>query len=344
MTVASKSVQAILVAILVCTVFAPTPVFAAPAAERDAKGAQDHPLIKRFAGSWLYGYKSVDWDQAAFPTSMVLQDRRWAKPLIVEGRITREFYMAPVGKSPLEVFRNYQQALTAAGFKQTFSCESNCSDLYFAMHQTLDYGAGVLWSDGSLAGQGGGSYSLSGGVLSSDQGRLWYGTLPRNGQVVHVLLYTSVAENETTNRTATFLQIAEPKAMPTGQVQVDAAAMGQGLQQSGKIALYGLYFDSGKAVIKPESKSQLAEMAKLLQEQPSLRVFIVGHTDNQGASESNMALSLQRAQAVVGALTTDYKVDSKRVAARGVGSLAPLESNAAESGRSKNRRVELVLQ
>ena len=330
--------------IVACLVSVATLALAAAAAERDAKGAQDHPLIKRFAGSWLYGYKSVDWDQAAFPTTMALQDRKWSKPLIVEGKITREFYMAPAGKSPLEVFRNYQQALIAAGFKQTFACESNCSDLYFAMDQTLDYGAGVLWSDGSLAGQGGGTYSLTGGVLNSAQGRLWYGTLPRDGQVVHVLLYTSVAENETTNRTATFLQIAEPKAMPTGQVQVNATTMGQGLQQSGKIALYGLYFDTGKAVIKPESKPQLAEMAKLLQGQPALRVFIVGHTDNQGASDSNMTLSLLRAQAVVGALTTDYKIDAKRMAARGVGSLAPLESNTAESGRSRNRRVELVLQ
>lgn len=344
MTLLNRAARAVLLIGVACATVAPIPTFAAPSVERDAKGAQDHPLIRRFAGSWLYGYKSVEWDQAAFPTSSVLQDGKWAKPLVVEGRVTREFLMAPAGKSPLEVFRNYEQALSAAGFKRTFACESDCGDLYFAMGKTLDYGAGVAWSDGSLAGPGGGTYSLTGGVLNSAQGRLWSGTLPRNGQEVHVLLYTSVAENETTNRTATFLQIAEPKAMPTGQVQVDASAMGQGLQRSGKVALYGLFFDTGKAVIKPESKAQLAEMAKLLQSQPALRVFIVGHTDNQGSSDANMALSLQRAQAVSGALASDYKVDAKRLAARGVGSLAPLDSNASEDGRGRNRRVELVVQ
>lgn len=312
--------------------------------ETDAKGSQDHPLIRRFVGSWLFGYKSVDWDQALFPTGMALNDGKWAMPLTVEGKVTREFYLAPIGKSPLEVFRNYEQALTAAGFKRKFACESNCGDLYLAMYRTFNYGGGVAWADGSLMGQGGGTYSLTGGVLSSSQGRLWYGTMPRDGQETHVLVYTSFAENDTTNRTATFIQIAEPKAMPTGQVQVNAAALGEGLQKSGKIALYGLYFDTAKADIKPESKPQLVEMAKLLQSQPALRVYIVGHTDNQGSGETNMTLSLQRAQAVVGALTTQYKVDAKRLAARGVGSLAPLESNTSEDGRSRNRRVELVVQ
>ena len=158
------------------------------------------------------------------------------------------------------------------------------------------------------------------------------------------MVYTAIASVVSTNMAATYLQIVEPKAMPTGQVKVDAKALEQGLKAEGKIALYGLYFDSGKAEIKPESKEQLAEMAKLMQAQPTLRVYIVGHTDNQGTLESNMTLSQQRAQAAVSALATGYKIDAKRMAGRGVGSLAPLASNAAEEGRAKNRRVELVLQ
>jgi OmpA-OmpF porin, OOP family len=116
------------------------------------------------------------------------------------------------------------------------------------------------------------------------------------------------------------------------------------LQADGKIALYGLFFDTGKAEVKAESKPQLDEMAKLLQGQPALKVYIVGHTDSQGGLEANLALSQQRAQAVVAALAGAYKVDAKRLQARGVASLAPVASNANDAGRARNRRVELVIQ
>jgi OOP family OmpA-OmpF porin len=310
----------------------------------DAKGGRDHPLIQRFVGSWMVGYKSNDWDQAQFPTSMAVDDKKWVDPVNVEGRVTKAIYVAPAGKSSLEVFRNYEQALVSAGFQRRFSCESQCAPLYYVMRKDDGYSTGMTWASGNVVTPSGSRYSLDAGTVTSEQGRLWYGTLPRNGQQVHVLLYTSVANNETTNLTATYLQIVEPKAMPTGQVKVDAKALEQGLKADGKIALYGLYFDTGKAQIKPESTDQLAEMAKLLQAQPALRVYIVGHTDSQGTLESNMTLSQQRAQAVVTALASAYKIDAQRMVGRGVGSLAPLAANVSDEGRAKNRRVELVLQ
>ena len=132
--------------------------------------------------------------------------------------------------------------------------------------------------------------------------------------------------------------------MATGQVTVDAKAMAQGLQAEGKMALYGIYFDTGKSELKPESKAQLDEIAKLLQGNTALRVFIVGHTDNQGALDTNLALSRARAQAVVDALVKTYKVDGKRLGAAGLADYSPAASNGADPGRAKNRRVEMVLQ
>ena len=312
--------------------------------QADVKGGRDHPLIQRFSGSWLVGYKANDWEQAQFPASSVVKDGKWVEPIAVEGRLTKAIYVAPAGKSPLEVFRNYEQALVGAGFQRRFSCESQCGPIYSAMRSGDRYASGMTWANGSVINPGGSRYSLDAGVVSNEQGRFWYGTLPRDGQEVHVLVYTAAASNETTNMAATYLQIVEPKAMPTGQVNVDAKALDQGLKSEGRIALYGLYFDTGRADVKPESKDQLLEMAKLLQAQPALRVYVVGHTDNQGALESNMTLSQQRAAAVVSALSGSYKIDMKRMAGRGVGSLAPLASNASDVGRAKNRRVELVVQ
>jgi len=324
---------------------APAVHAAKPAWGPDAPGGADHPLVKRFTGSWLIGYKVSDWDQTQMPIGMKVDNRHWTQVLPVEGKITRLFYLAPQGKSRLEVFRNYEQALMAAGLKRKFACEQKCEDLYFAMDDSTGYRKGVRWASGSIPQvSGNGRYSID-SPLSPYEVHLLYGTLERGGgQELHVLLYNSVAENDTTDASATYLEIVEPKAMQTGQVTVDAKGMQGSLASEGKVALYGIFFDTGKAEVKPESKAQLDEMAKLLKSQPALKVFIVGHTDNQGAVDSNLALSQQRAAAVSKALATSYMIDAARLQPRGVASLAPVASNASEDGRARNRRVELVVQ
>jgi outer membrane protein OmpA-like peptidoglycan-associated protein len=77
---------------------------------------------------------------------------------------------------------------------------------------------------------------------------------------------------------------------------------------------------------------------------PGLKVYIVGHTDNQGALDYNVGLSQRRAEAVARALAGQYGIPAARMSARGLGPLAPVTSNATEEGRAKNRRVELVQQ
>ena len=123
---------------------------------------------------------------------------------------------------------------------------------------------------------------------------------------------------------------------------VDAGAMAKGLREQGHIALYGLYFDTDKAVIKPESRPTLEEIAKLLRAQPALGVVIVGHTDSQGAYDHNMELSRRRAEAVAAELVRSYKIANTRLRTAGVGFLAPVGPNASDDGRALNRRVELV--
>jgi outer membrane protein OmpA-like peptidoglycan-associated protein len=142
------------------------------------------------------------------------------------------------------------------------------------------------------------------------------------------------------------MQVVEGKPMEGGKVSVNlnAGEMAKSIAADGKVAVYGVYFDIDKSDVKPESKAALGEMAKLLQQNPQLKVFVVGHTDNQGALAHNVELSQKRADAVIKTLATDYKVDARRLAAKGVASYAPVASNDAEAGREKNRRVELVKQ
>ena len=95
-------------------------------------------------------------------------------------------------------------------------------------------------------------------------------------------------------------------------------------------------------MIKPESKPTLDEIAKLLANQPDLNVYIVGHTDNQGAYDYNLDLSRKRAASVAAALAKTYQIAPARMKTAGVGFLAPVGSNATEDGRALNRRLELV--
>ncbi|BCS31736.1 membrane protein [Luteitalea sp. TBR-22] len=139
------------------------------------------------------------------------------------------------------------------------------------------------------------------------------------------------------------LTIIEKQAM-TQQVVASAEAFKAGLATSGHVEVPGIFFDTGQAVLKPESTAAVAEVASLLKASPALKVFVVGHTDNVASLDLNTKLSQARADAVVQALVSTHGIAASRLVARGVGPLAPVASNDAEDGRAKNRRVELVKQ
>ncbi len=140
-----------------------------------------------------------------------------------------------------------------------------------------------------------------------------------------------------------WLKIVEKQAMAQ-HVVADAAAFASGLKATGHVVVEGIYFDTGKAVVKPESTPALTEVAKLLKADPGLKLWVVGHTDAVGEIGGNLKLAEARAEAVVAALTASHGVAAARLKGYGVGPLAPVASNDSEDGRAKNRRVELVRQ
>lgn len=139
------------------------------------------------------------------------------------------------------------------------------------------------------------------------------------------------------------LHIVEKAGMKQ-EVVASADAFSKDIESTGHAAVYGIYFDTGKSAIKPESAAAIGEVAKLLKGHPRLAVHIVGHTDNVGTFESNMKLSQDRANAVVQDLVGKHAIPAARLKAAGVGPLAPVASNDSDDGRAKNRRVELVKQ
>jgi OOP family OmpA-OmpF porin len=304
----------------------------------DVPGSHDHPMVSRFTGSVIAGYQSQDYAEVIFPMGLP----KWSAPdhflksQHIEGKVTRIFYVAPQGKTGLEVYRNFESALTRSDFKVTYACHGKDGPHGCGGHDFADYLINPLLDP--LRAR-----NLMIDVLDVVNGNVRYlsAHLDRAEGNVDVSLLVSQSDR---TPPGVLLQIVEAKPMATNQVTVDSKAMSQGLAKSGHIALYGIHFASDSATLQKGSYSTLEEMAKLMKAHPKLKVFIVGHTDNTGALPHNVALSQQRADAVVKALETRYHVHAGRLAAKGLASYAPVASNGDDAGRARNRRVELVEQ
>lgn len=175
-----------------------------------------------------------------------------------------------------------------------------------------------------------------GGTILHDEGRVILGKIEKNGAVTHVQV---AAFNDGDDYE---LVIVESKTMEQ-EVTVDASALGQSIAETGKATVYGIYFDTGKSIVKPESNPMLEEITKLLKQNLNLQLYVVGHTDNVGGLEPNLKLSADRAEAVVKALV-GRGIAASRLKSAGVGPYCPATSNKTDDGKAKNRRVELVAQ
>lgn len=315
----------------------------------DVEGGADHPIVSRFAGSQLIGYQQLEFDEGVFFLPSTEAGLDPAKeidsrnPLRVEGRVTRLLYVAPAGRSALEVHRNFHEALKGAGLSVKTAVDG----------RNAWWGPADHWRTNFAALRFLPPFAADISPFDRNDAHYLYGTLERGGVAVAVSVLTGPVFSLTrdhygtpadTAQSAVAIQIVEPVGMTGGQVTVSAEALGKGLEADGRMALYGIYFDTGKSDLKPESRAQLAEMAALLRDKPTLRVYIVGHTDNVGSLETNLSLSQRRAEAVVAALVNDHRVEGGRLSARGVASLSPVAGNRNEAGRALNRRVEMVEQ
>jgi len=253
-------------------------------AQQDVAGSKDHPLFTRMPGFYISSYEEQEFGGYVFRDAKFNEVR-------VEGRLVRITYEQKEGApavSPLQIHRNYENAIRKIGGTVLFS-----NDEYSYMR------------------------------LSRDGKEIW----------VEVTAYGPKPD----------LVIVEKQEM-VQDVVANAEALAAGIRATGHIAVYGILFDTGSAVIKPESKPALDEVAKLLKQDASLQLNVVGHTDSVGTVAVNMKLSQSRAESVVKALVGQYGIAAARLRAFGNGPYAPVATNRTEEGRAKNRRVELVEQ
>lgn len=274
----------------------------------------NHPAIKPYPGSVATSRKDVGHTSYALVVGVdpkAASDSEVLKSLVVEGNLTRLAYENPKDRSAAEIFANYVEGLTAGGYKILFQCAAaECGPSY----------ASSRWG------------RITGLRYFTPNMRYVAARHSKDGKDIYVAVLIAPLRHE--------VDVLETADMERGLVT--AKALSDGLLLNGRAVLDGLFFDTDKSTLKPESKPALDIIAKFLADNPALNVYIVGHTDRVGALNYNLALSRDRAAAVVKALTTDYKIAPARLQAHGVGPLSPDKSNASDDGRASNRRVEMV--
>jgi outer membrane protein OmpA-like peptidoglycan-associated protein len=310
----------------------------------DLPGSRDPEGLKRFEGSEIIHYATSPRAPYFLARSAGTPGAGFEKAERVEGAIVRVVYKAPLGFTSAEIFRDYEQKLAGLGFEETFKLDAGTSsalaakDFQERFYFQSDY-AVRKEHDETPFEDAKNPYYLTARLL-------------RDGQIVNVAVYVAESDGldwqEPDVGQPIVIRLDQPvigvDVVSSGQermVEVKANDMAKALTDTGKIDIYGIYFDTDRTELKPESKSTLEEVAKLLQADPSLRLEVAGHTDNTGAAAHNTQLSAGRAAAVVNALVTTYGIDRARLQAKGYGDSKPVAPNDTEQNRARNRRVEL---
>lgn len=287
-----------------------------------------------YDGACLYGSEDAGFTRFELPVGP-MKGRALSEVKPVEGQLQRRLYVAPDGASAADLFLNYRMALLGAGYSSLFECSGRACGSNNALLGKLI----IYPPERKLKNLG----AVSEFALNIEGDEHYMAAVSADG-TRHVALY--VAQNRkaplsgnASERAAVHLDLVTSAALESRMI--DAAAMAKGISDEGHIALDNVYFDFGTANLSPDAAPAIAEMAKLLAGNPALKVYIVGHTDWIGDADTNLSLSQKRAQAVMAALVSSG-IAADRLAAAGMGMLAPRASNTTEAGRAMNRRVELV--
>ncbi|MGH9315058.1 MAG: DUF4892 domain-containing protein [Vicinamibacterales bacterium] len=326
-----RNVSRVIVTFLLGTLSAPE----ALAQLSDVKGSKDHAMVSRYAGSIIIGYDLRKFDELVIPLgplkrvegdTVTLEPARSQR---VEGKVTRILYVGPPDRSPLELVRNYELELKKSGFEVLYTCAgTQCGERDGWLAEHYLYPLDQRLSNTPPAGTGRVPGQISEYALSSPINQRYLvakRARPEGDVYVSVYAATNRATHhkETQDHPVILLDVVDTVPMETGMVTLDASAMAKDISGSGHVALYGIYFDTDKADLKPESQPTLEEIAKLLKQDPSLKLYIVGHTDNVGGFDYNIGLSERRAAAVVKELATKHRVAASRLRPAGVGMLSP---------------------
>ena len=234
---------------------------------QDLPNSKDPAGMKRYEGSDLIGYRAPQFDEYLLPLGLAtkMDPPAYEKSIPVEGQVSYYTYLAPAGRSEAELFRNYKQEFQRMGISIQYE-KSAGQQSAFGFGNAFDKIANEL-DLGQILSYGDADERLIVGK-SRDAKPTYYLVFVTayNDGVIPERLQNKVSKG----RAIAQLVLVSPDAMEKKMTFVNADDMKQTIHDSGKVALYGLYFDTDKDVVKPESQPTLKEIAKLLAAEPSL--------------------------------------------------------------------------
>ncbi|WP_221258066.1 OmpA family protein [Flavobacterium okayamense] len=305
---------------------------------QDIDNAQDHELLTRYPESKIIYYFQKDYNELKFAVKSGKPEKEPQKWLEVSGHQTSIVYEIPLGKSTVEVMKNYQDAFKANNAEILFQCKGGECDgtnaWYSAKFFEKVYGKDNRQSNGEI------SHYYDFGNYHVSQ-RYMVGKITTADKVYYVEIGMTPTYDGKPVKVC--VEVIEQEALQSGLITLNADVIKDKLEKEGKLILDGILFDTSKATLQPTSFSVIEMVGDYLNQNPKVRVYIVGHTDDIGSLDSNLQLSEDRAGAVVSALMNNYGDFGTRLTPIGVGPACPVATNETEDGRMKNRRVEIVL-
>ena len=321
--------------------------FVFPLHSADVAGASDHPQVKRVTGSEIFFQSTADYDARKFALGKVEWDRAKYKvspyqSTTVEGKRLTTYYKLPENILVLEAFRNYEQELRTSGFEILFAGQGDeVETIGFNNQIALE----IYETKGSNSTP---EEKAQWPFQYTDEAKAAYIAARKKGEAGELYVSVYLVTNKhnkwlqiPVGRTLVRVDVIETKEREQRMELVTSEKMASEITLNGRIALYGIQFDTDSAAIKPDSQSTLAEIAKFLQQESALKILVVGHTDTEGAFDYNRKLSQSRAESVVASLAAQG-VAKERLFPVGVSFASPIATNQTGEGRAKNRRVELV--
>lgn len=284
-----------------------------------------------FASDIISPYKGSEKqfdDDIGFETMYYLAEAQTAKS--IDGEINRKFYKAPKNVSPYEIIKNYEHAIKSKGGK-IIHFSKNAYRHYDKVTGERVWFMRKLFVHAYVPHQ---TWAYL--QLSNEAEHYVVGKVSSGGNDIYINVASASIDG------TTYYEVVTAVAKPMDMNNVTMNVLNEGIAANGKVAVYDIYFDSGKYALKNESTSALKVIAAYLKANTDKKFIIVGHTDNHGSFESNIKLSLNRAKAVLNELISKYSISKNQLYAYGVGSVAPVTSNDTEDGKARNRRVELV--
>jgi OOP family OmpA-OmpF porin len=268
------------------------------------------------------GTKSVNYDEARMAGGLI-KSGKLESTLSLEGKIEWRAFRHDASVSPYEAYASARKWAADRGFRESFDCTKQWCGSRF-IRKVVDLNGNII---------------KGGERWSQDSEYYFLAKLVSPEKVQHL---SFLAYKHPKGLTISRILTVTPTELEFNLISVTSDSLAEEIEKTGKAAVYGIYFDTDKSEVKPESEPTLLEIAKLLQSNPDMMLFVDGHTDDQGEDAYNLDLSARRAEAVVQSLVLKHGVAAERLEARGLGETAPVASNDSEEGRSWNRRVELV--